>query len=260
LTGDDHIDDALASELAQLVDGRLPADRRAALEDRVSREPWLASRLHEQEAAAERLAAAMAEVRAPASLRARMATTGAKRGTPPLRRRWPLAAGLAAAAAGIAVVLVLVVGGTAGAPSLAEAASLGLRPPDRPAPPPAGATLLRADQDGVPFPRWGAKFGWVAVGERKGTVKGRSATTVYYRNPRTGARAAYTILGGHALKDPEGAPESDIKGTDFYLPTVNGRRIVTWQRQGHTCVLQGTAPALKLLQLASWRGNGTIPF
>jgi hypothetical protein len=259
LTGEDHIDDALASELTLLVDGRLPPDRRNALEDRIAREPWLASKLHEQEAVAERLAATMPEIGAPPRLRAHLAadpTAGLRVGG----RGWALGAGLAAAAAVVVLLLVLVLPGSPAAPSLAEAASVGALPPNRPPPAPAGPTLLRAEQDGVPFPRWGAKFGWVAVGERKATVKGRSVTTVHYRNPKTGNTASYTILGGSALADPEGAPEADVKGKDFYLPTVNGRRIVTWRREGHTCVLQGTAPSLKLRQLASWRGGATIPF
>ena len=42
-----------------------------------------------------------------------------------------------------------------------------------------------------------------ASGARRDKIEGRDATTVYYDNPR-GARAAYTILGGAAIKPPDG--------------------------------------------------------
>jgi hypothetical protein len=169
-------------------------------------------------------------------------------------------AGLAGAAAAIVLAVILALPSGSGGPSLAQAAQLGLLPANDPAPAPASRTLLRAEQDGVPFPRWRGKFGWKATGERTGEVDGRDATTVYYENPKTDKKAAYTIVGGKGLAVPGGGTTRDIKGTAFHVVPVHGRRVVTWERDGHTCVLQGTAPTPKLVELASWRGQGTIPF
>ena len=253
----EHIDDGLASELTLLVDGQLPDDRRAALEERIAASPELADRVREQRAVAARLTAAAEGVGAPGRLRARVQADRR-----PARRRalaWTGALGASAAAAALVLALVLPAG-TPAAPSLAQAASVGTLPPNQGPPPPASLTLLAYTQDGVPFPRWGHQFGWVAVGARQSKVKGREASTVYYYNPKTDRRTAYTILGGKALEPPNGAPHRTIKGTTFYLAPVNGKRVVTWDRAGHTCILQGTAPPPKLFELASWRGNGTLPF
>jgi hypothetical protein len=253
----EHIDDALASELTLLVDGRLPDDRRAALEERIAQSPGLAAQVREQRAVADRLTATAEGFGAPARLRARVEAD-----RKPARRRafaWTAALVAPVAAAALLLALILPAGSPAG-PSLAQAARVGQLPPTEGPPPPATRTLLRYDQDGVPFPRWGHQFGWVAVGARETKVKGRETATVYYRNPKTGRRSAYTILGGKALDPPKGAPHRNIKGTTFYVAAVNGRHVVTWDRAGHTCILQGTAPAPKLLELASWRGSGTIPF
>ena len=253
----EQIDDGLASELTLLVDGQLPDDRRAALEERIAASPELADRVREQRAVAARLTAAAEGVGAPGRLRARVQADR----RPARRRALAWTGALAASAAAAALVLALVLpAGTPAAPSLAQAASVGTLPPNQGPPPPASPTLLAYTQDGVPFPRWGHQFGWVAVGARQSKVKGREASTVYYYNPKTDRRTAYTILGGKALEPPNGAPHRTIKGTTFYLAPVNGKRVVTWDRAGHTCILQGTAPPPKLFELASWRGNGTLPF
>jgi hypothetical protein len=253
----EHIDDGLASELTLLADGHLPADLRAALEERLAASPELADRMRKQRAVAARLSTAAEAVGAPARLRARVEADR----RPARRRALAWTGGLAAsvAAAALAVALVLPAG-TPAAPSLAQAASVGMLPPNQAPPPPASPTLLALDQDGVPFPRWGHQFGWVAVGARESKVKVREASTVYYHNPKTGRSTAYTILGGKALHPPKDAPHRTIKGTTFYLAPVDGKRVVTWDRAGHTCILQGTAPPPKLFELASWRGNGSIPF
>jgi hypothetical protein len=250
------VDERLASELTLYVDGNLPADRRAALEARIAQEPELAAAVREQRAVAERLGALDAEVGAPGPLRARVRALE----RPARRRALAWAAGLAAAAAAVVLAVVLALPSGAGGPSLAQAAYLGKLPAAAPAPPPASKTLLRAEQDDVPFPRWRGEFGWKATGERTSEVGGRDATTVYYQNPKTGKKAAYTIVGGAGLSVPDDATARRIKGTTFSVVPLAGRRVVTWERKGHTCVLQGTAPTPKLLELASWRGEGSIPF
>ena len=165
--------------------------------------------------------------------------------------------------AGAAVVLALGLGGGAGAPSVLATAALASGGPVLPAPAEdsANGAVLKTSMGGVPFPYWGDSFKWEAVGARDDKIEDRSARTVFYDNPK-GARAAYTILGGDRIGAPSGARKETLNGTQLYITQNNGRRIVTWTRGGHTCVLSAplAVPEQKLLQLASWKGKGNVPF
>jgi hypothetical protein len=99
------------------------------------------------------------------------------------------------------------------------------------------------------------------VGARDDKIEDRSAKTVYYDNPK-GARAAYTILGGDKIDAPSGARKLTNAGIDLWISQDHGRRIVTWTRAGHTCVLSAplAVPEEKLLELATWKGKGNVPF
>ena len=92
-------------------------------------------------------------------------------------------------------------------------------------------------------------------------VADRKAKTVFYDSPK-GARAAYTILGGDTIDAPSGAYEKDMNGVKLFITTDHGRRIVTWTRNGHTCVLSApvAVPEEKLLELAAWKVKGNVPF
>jgi hypothetical protein len=48
----------------------------------------------------------------------------------------------------------------------------------------------------------------------------------------------------------------------LYVVEDKGRRVVTWERNGHTCVLSAplAVPEQKLLDLAAWQGGGNVPF
>jgi hypothetical protein len=145
--------------------------------------------------------------------------------------------------------------------SVADAAGLAQKPPTQPAPAgvPGTPQLLRAAVDGVPFPNYAAKFGWKPLGAREDDPSGRHATTVYYRN---GARTiAYTIVSGHALGRPSDAQSTTHGGVEYRTFRYRGRTVVTWERNGHTCVLSSRSlrPA-ELVALADWRGKGAIPF
>jgi hypothetical protein len=211
------------------------------------------------------IAAAVAETTAPLALRERIEADraragqngGARRSRGLLGKLVP-AGGLLAAAV---VALVLVLGGSS-APSVLATASLATRGPVLPAPAEdeAHGTLLKTSMEGVPFPYWGGSFKWEAVGARDDKIEDRSAKTVFYDNPK-GARAAYTILGGDTIDVPSGASEKDMNGVKLFITTEKGRRIVTWTRKGHTCVLSApvSVPEPKLLQLAAWKGKG-VPF
>jgi hypothetical protein len=212
------------------------------------------------------IAAAVAETMAPLALRERIeadSARAAKRGAGgrsrgPLRLLLP-AGGLVAAAT---VALLLVLGG-ASAPSVLATASLATGGPVLPAPAEdeSNMTVLKASMQGVPFPYWGGSFRWEAVGARDDKIEGRSAKTVFYDNPK-GVRAAYTILGGDTIDAPSGSYKKTRRGTELSITQDKGRRIVTWTRSGHTCVLSAplAVPEEKLLELASWTGKGNVPF
>ena len=207
------------------------------------------------------IAAAVAETSAPLALRERIE---ADRQRAPKRSRGRLglllpAGGLVAAAT---VALVLVLGGP-NAPTVLATASLATGGPVLPAPAEdeSNMTVLKASMQGVPFPYWGGSFKWEAVGARDDKIEDRSAKTVFYDNPK-GVRAAYTILGGDTIDAPSGSYKKTRRGTELSITQDKGRRIVTWTRSGHTCVLSAplAVPEQKLLELASWKGKGNVPF
>ncbi len=253
-------DDELA-DLARLADGTLPADRRAELEARVAASPQLSSIVERQGIALEALRGT-ADIGAPARLRAEIdRRRGGRRAARGGRSRIVIGQSIAAAAA-IALALILVLPtGFSGGPSVADAASLAEKPPTQPAPlgVPGAPALLRAEVDEVPFPNYAAKFGWKPVGAREDDPSGRDATTVHYRK---GARTIqYTIVSGDALDPPSDARSTSRAGVEYRSYRHDGRTVVTWERDGHTCVLSSKAvrPA-ELLTLADWRGKGSLPF
>ena len=253
-------DDQLA-DLARLADGTLPDDRRAEVEARVAASPQLSSIVERQGIALEALRGT-ADIGAPARLRVDVdRRRGAGRAVRGGRRRVLIGQSIAAAAA-LALALILVLpSGFSGGPSVADAASLAEKPPTQPAPSgvPGAPALLRAEVDDVPFPNYAAKFGWKPVGARQDDPSGRDATTVHYEK---GARTIqYTIVSGDALDPPSDARSTTRAGVEYRSFRDDGRTVVTWERDGHTCVLSGTAvrPA-ELLTLADWRGKGALPF
>ena len=212
------------------------------------------------------IAAAVAETMAPLALRERIEADRARAGrrggagrSRGLLGKLVPAGGLVAAAV---VALVLVLGGSS-APSVLATASLAARGPVLPAPAEdeAHGTLLKTSMQGVPFPYWGGSFKWEAVGARDDKIEDRPAKTVFYDNPK-GVRAAYTILGGDKIDAPSNARKQKSHGTTLWISQDHGRRIVTWTRGGHTCVLSAplAVPEQKLLELASWKGKGGVPF
>ena len=209
------------------------------------------------------VAAAVAETFAPLALRERLEAQRERGPAAPRRRRWlGLAGSFAAVAAAAATAVVISLGG-ASAPSVLATVQLAAGGPNLAAPAhdPRNPSLLQAKVQGLPFPDWNTRFRWRAVGARRDEIEGRPATTVYYDSPR-GARAAYTILGGSAIEPPPGARTLRLRGTEFYLLSRGGRRIVAWDRGGHTCVMSApmAVPQERLLALAAWDDGGNVPF
>ena len=230
------MDERTADELAALADGTLAPDRREAL---LARPDMAAQR--------EALTAvrATASARAPERLHAAVAALAPERPTRrALWRRPQFSLSLAGATAAVIAVLVLALGGEQ--PSVAEAARAALAPATAPAPAARG-DVLAASVDGVAYPYYGDAADWQAAGVRHDTIGGRRVETVVYRNAH-GQRIGYAIAAGPAL-DVSGGRIVDGKR----VLHDGGTTIVTWLRNGHTCVLAARGvDARVMLRLANW--------
>ncbi len=208
------------------------------------------------------LRAAQSE-RAPESLHAQIRAMQERATATPRRRLqgWPafnfirLALPTTAAAA---AALVLALGGSAGAPSIAQAAALATRAPTAPAPaadPSDPSKLLTAKMGTLHFPNWQSAGGWHAVGERHDKVGNRTATTVYYATGSS--RVVYSIVSSptlHMKPDTVVLPSSPLQTQYGATMWHHGRATVVWEEAGHTCLLTGSRgmSAAKLWQLASF--------
>jgi hypothetical protein len=149
--------------------------------------------------------------------------------------------GFATALAGVVLALVLILpAGTPGAPSVSQAAALALRPPTAPAPAvnPSDPSKLGANVQDLYFANWP---GWKAVGQRFDRLAGRPTMSVYYRWHGDGPLIVYTIVGAPALATPPAALVTSADGTEYRTVRVDGRQIVTWHEDNHTCVLSGVS-------------------
>jgi len=251
-------DDRLA-DLARLADGTLPADRRDEVEATIAASPQLSALAQRQDHALN-LLRGTTDTGAPARLRAQVERAH-DRGRSRDSRRFRIGGTVAAVAAAAVLALVLVLpGAVSGGPSVATAAELAQKPPTDPAPRPTTTPqLLAKEVEDVPFPNYAAKFGWKPVGAREDDPKGRDASTVYYE--KDGRRIGYTIVSGDALDPPDGARTITANGVEFRIFEEDGRNVITWERDGHTCVLSGEdVSPFELFTLANWRGKGKIPF
>lgn len=251
------IDDAEHSELTALADGTLSGRRRRRLEERLAREPELRDELERQRKAVTALRAT--DLAAPASLRERIEAERERARRPARRRRVALGGALAGAAAAGVLALVLALPDGAGAPTVVEASELAERPAAGPPPRPGRPDRLAVGAFGLPFPDWADKFGWRPAGLRRDEIDGRDAVTVFYE--KEGQRIGYTVVSGDRIDPPEGAASAAREGTRLRYLDDRGRLIVTWERDGLTCILsgRGVEPDV-LLDLAGWRARGNLPF
>jgi hypothetical protein len=251
-----HRDDTPSErELAALADRSLPSARWVRVERAASASPRLQANIAAQRRALNAVHGAAGEL-APPALRARLAFARApsRRQALPHARR--AVAGAAVALAALAVNAVFTIdGGTTEAPSVADAAVLATRTPHAPllAPRRDSVTLPRLSAAGPPYPYWEDRFGYEATGVRRDQLASRSATTVYYHRARR--QIAYTIVWGAPIAAGASTHNAVRDGTLLRAFTARRRVIVTWLRQGHTCVLTSTdTPLTVLLRLASWKG------
>ncbi len=232
--------------LVGLADGSRES---AAERERVERSPELAALLAEQ-------ARAVGLVRAaapPASdyLRARLAHA-----EPVVRRHRPNLGLLAAAAGVIALAIVALLPGTSG-PTVSRAVQLASLGPTA-GPPKADGShpgSLADSVNGVRYPYWQDAFGFSASGSRTDRLDGRLAMTVYYSSAGAPSETTgYTIVSGAALPEPTGATVLRRNGIRFLSLRSASRTVLTWRRDGHTCVLSA-GPAVsvgRLVSLAVW--------
>ncbi len=250
------------AQLARLADGTLPMGERRALRERADSDPQLAA-VRDEQARAVALIRRTDEIVAPASLRASVRETS-EGAAFRARERDPLGLSLAgtrwrrglfmpaATALAIIVAAIVVKSSATGTPTVAEAARLALAPATMPAPQsdPSNRQLLDLRVGTVPFPAYVRRTGWQATGARRDTLRGRGVTTVFYR-AADGSRVGYAIVDGRSLTAPDG-PARTVDGVRYVLGTAGSATLVTWWRDGHTCVIAGSkAGDATLLRLAT---------
>ncbi|HEV7496179.1 hypothetical protein [Baekduia sp.] len=194
------------------------------------------------------------EVEAPATLRMRLADAQPSAGT---RRRFALPAlgGLGLAALAAVVLLLVGLGGGSSAPSVDDAVALALAPATAPAPAidPVNTQVVRERIGGITFPNYSYAWPkWKTTGARRDRLSGRDAMTVVYRGPR--GDVGYTIVDGKPLDPPDGARHVRAGGVDLSIVRRDGATVVTWERDGHTCVLAGRGAGVEqqLVRFAAW--------
>jgi hypothetical protein len=169
---------------------------------------------------------------------------------PARRRRTPALVPVAATVALAAVIAIATIS-AGGRPDVETLASISERPATQPTPGGDG-TLLDREFEGVSYPDWSREFGWMADGGRSDTFGGRRAETVFYTHH--GHRIAYTVVEGDALEPPDGATTLNVDGVTLHRFRDGPRDVVTFERDGRTCVLSGDVLAREtLIALAAWR-------
>ena len=253
-----ELDERIRREMASLADGSLEGRPRAELEARIAGSPTLRAAFERQRTGAAALRGL--NLQAPASLRARLVAEAPAHSRGTARRRLALGGGLAGAAAAAVLAVVLVLSGGSESPSVLEGARLADRPSTGPvAVDPSNPKLLAADVEGVPFPNWSRRFGWRQAGIRSDALGDRETRTVLYEH--AGKRIAYTIVSGDGIAAPSDATTTRRNGVNLHFLSDRGRRVVTWWRNGRTCVLSASDVSdRELLKLASWKGDGAVPF
>jgi hypothetical protein len=154
------------------------------------------------------------------------------------------------------VVIALETGGDTNEPSLGNVYAAARLDPTKTAPRPLGGAppVVNARVGTLVFPDWQKRFGWKAVGRRDDTLAGRPVTTVFYRNPG-GARLGYAVVSGDVLGGNPPGRRVTRRGKTYHVAEAGERTIVTWNQQGHTCVIVAptAVPRARLVELAASR-------
>jgi len=237
--------DRSTAAITRLADGSASERERAALEAAVARSPQLAAELAEQRQAVTALAAL--DLQAPPGLHARIRELERK----PASRR-PRTTRRAAVIALAVLVLVLVsLSRSSGHASVRGVIAIALASASQPPPAvsPRDHALLDVAIDRATFPNWDYR-GWRTTGSRLDTLGGQSVETVYY-TARGWERVGYSIVGGSALPVKGAKLVLARHGVSYWVISDAGASVLTWRRDGHTCVLAShRAPVSALLALA----------
>jgi hypothetical protein len=119
--------------------------------------------------------------------------------------------------------------------------------------------LLERSFAGVTFPAWSEEFRWRAVGARSDELDGRETVTVFYRH--THHRIGYTVISGRPVEPPEDAETLYAGGIELHRFRLGFQDVVTFERDGRTCVLSGDVhDPDTLVKLAAWGGDGSVTF
>lgn len=133
---------------------------------------------------------------------------------------------------------------------------------------PAGGMRVGADPDhptqldisyhGTVFPNFLDREGWHPVGGRYDRIRGLVTATVFYQTGRR--RAAYTVVPAAGLAVPGHASHLRVAGLSLREFRNGDRWIVTFERNGNTCVLTAAAPRERrwLIALATWHGGPAV--
>ena len=246
-------DEPTDAQLTRLADGSLPDAQADTLRARVRESPELQARLREQEQSIA-LTQATAQITAPASLRAAVREQTSSTRARTLRRpvwRPRLLAPLATGALAAAIVIIVLLTGSSRSLTVARTARLALATPTRNAPSvdPSDSELLSLRVDSIPFPAYEGRSDWRATGARTDQVDARRVQTVFY--DIAGDRVGYSIVPGAALGVPAGHQHT-IGGVRYVIGGDGAAELVTWRRDGHTCVIAGRrVSAQTLLRLAT---------
>jgi hypothetical protein len=253
-------DDEQARAITRLVDDSLSDADRVAVEAWASERPEITRQVSSQRRVARELRTGGPAVpeRLSRAVQARVAADQGSGGRLRLGRlasvpRWrPAVAGVALAAA-CAVVVLLVVGISAGtsAPSIPAAATLAFAPSTGPAPAAKSSRLLDVSYGGVQYPNYAAEFAALPTGSRIDRIGGRPALTVFYRL-NDGTRLSYTVFSGEPVRLPRNARAVVFDGLPFRVfRTPSGLAVVTLVRFGRTCVLAARTSQDRVLALAA---------
>jgi hypothetical protein len=159
------------------------------------------------------------------------------------------------------LVIVIAPGGGSGHLTVLEASLVAAAPPQATVAAPSGhdQTLPGVTEAGLTYPYLEDAFGYRTVGVRHDQVGGRHATTVFYS--RGASRVAYEIVSGRPLSLGHSSRAVVRGGVVFRTLHSSHGSIVTWVRNGHTCVLLGSGTAVPvMLSLASWHDGGRVPY
>jgi hypothetical protein len=252
-----ELDETAMRRLAQLADGSLRGWERAEFQAEVDHSPTLRAALERQLAGAGALRGL--DLQASPGLRARIGSQSTS-SRPPRRQRLRIAGALAGAAAVAALAAVLILPSGGESPTVVQAARLAQYPAvGQVGVDSSDEKLLAANVEGVPFPNWSREFGWREAGTRSDPLQGRTTRTVFYE--QGGKRVAYTIVSGKGIPAPAGSRPTARNGVHLHALADGGRKVVTWWRDGRTCVLSSADIGdRQLVKLASWKGDGAVPF